>query len=102
MKKPRTGWSNSLVLVSFLVHQGQLPGTHFTAVFYNTMSFLSLKERAFSEATVKQVNKGISVDGNMRAGKERSMVIKYVDKHKSGKSKFENRMWLESFFSGIG
>lgn len=30
------------------------------------------------------------------------MVIKYVDKHKSGKTKFKNRTWLESFFSGTG
>lgn len=64
------------------------------------LSFLSQKKKAFSGATLEQVNKGIATDENTRAGKERSMVIKFDDQHKSHKSKFGDRIQLENFFSG--
>lgn len=53
--------------VSFLVHQWQLPGSQSTAVSTTFGSSFLLKRKPSQEP---QVNERLSMDGNMRGGKE--------------------------------
>lgn len=81
-----------VVLISFLVHQRQLPGSRSTAFSTTSSPSFPLRRRPSQELHWSQ-----STWGSLW-----SMVIKYIDQLQSGKSKFQNKTWLESFLSGTG
>lgn len=63
----RNSCLGKFINASFLVHQGQLPGFQSTALFTAFGSFFPLKRKPSQEP---QINERLSIDGNMRGGKE--------------------------------